>query len=88
MTTHKKIPIEIRRMKKLGAFSAVMRHNAQTAERAWHDLTASGHPASVDLIQQLVRAARESVRQFELARESISGIGCLLTADPDWRPQK
>ena len=88
MTTHKRIPIEIRRMKKLGAFSAAMCYHAQTAERTWRVLTASGHPASADLIEELVRAARESVRQFELARESISVMGCLLTADPDWRPQK
>ena len=86
MSAHQKTPTEIRRMKALGRYSSAMRHNAETAERTWHDLYTSHNAAAPDLLLELIAACRESVRQFETLREGAIEIGCLLSPDLAWRP--
>ena len=87
MTT-KKLPSEIRRMKRLGRYSAAMQHNGAKAEATWLDLASSDSPAAAILMRQLVSAARESVRGFEEGRATMATIGSLLTADPNWKPDE
>ena len=84
----RKLPPEIRRMRSLGKFSAAIAHYAATAERTWRDMAASDHPEAPGLLRELIRAARESIRQLETARAMAMTIGCLLIPDPDWKPDE
>ena len=86
MTTTKKLPVEIRRMKRLGRYSAAMAYNGRKAAATWRVLKRSTDPAAPELIRQLVQVARESILQFEAARAACADMGCLLVPDPNWQP--
>ena len=86
MSTRRKLPIEIRRMRSLGKYSSAMSHNATIASRTWLDLGESDSAAAPVLLCQLIATCREAVRQFETAREGAAEMGCLLAPDPAWHP--
>ena len=86
--TSKKLPGEIRKVQRLGRFSAALAYSGAQAEAVWRDLTASNDPTATETIRKLVSAAREAIQNFERGRESAADMGCLLSPDPNWRPDE